>query len=205
MLSDEAIEARANLVREKLGIQHCYAFDAQSALEKLRDTAKNFSFRVGSDEELGTDEAIMDYDSDTLIARDFVFEDLSCGQGRARFTVAHELGHFFLGHKGRRARNKDKDTYLTSRQQIAEIEANIFASYFLVPTELGMNAVSVQDLSDRFQVSIAAAEIAFERIQKIKRRKNGEKRNPPAVVIDLLEEFHRRGYKINSIPTLPKN
>lgn len=200
MLSEEVIEARANLVRNKLGIQHNYSFDSLSALNNLRATAKNFSFRVGSDEELGTDEAIMDYDSDALIVRDFVLDNLRCGQGRARFTIAHELGHFFLGHRGRRARNKDKETYLTSQQKIAEIEANIFASYFLIPTELGKSASNVQELVDRFQVSISAAEIAFERIQRLNRRDSGEKRKPPAIVIDFLEEYRRRGHKIYSIP-----
>jgi hypothetical protein len=200
MISEEAIEARTKLVRKKLEIEHTFAFDVHAALETLRKVAKNFSFRSGSVDELGTDEAIMDYESDTLIAHDTIFSDLKAGRVRARFTIAHELGHFFLGHEGRRARNKDKSVYSSALQKIAETEANIFASYLLVPTDLAMNATTAEEIASRFQVSIEAAEIAFERVQAAKRRLLGKKRKSPAVVINFLEELRKRGYTINSIP-----
>lgn len=198
MISHEIIEARANLVRRKLGIVNASAFDIYNALETLQRIAKNFSFRIGTIEELGTDEAIMDYDSDTLIAHNHVFEDLKSGRARARFTFAHELGHFFLGHEGRRARNKDKRTYKSDQQRIAEAEANIFASYFLVPTDLAVDAASADEIADRFQVSLEAAEIAFERIQTARRRQTGAKRQLPEGVVDYLKERRARGLPVKT-------
>lgn len=43
MNSDEVIAARAELVRKKLGVEHC--FDLFGALKDLTGIAKNFSLR----------------------------------------------------------------------------------------------------------------------------------------------------------------
>ena len=49
---------------------------------------------------------------------------------RRRFTVAHELGHFILGHEG------DSIDEQSDRPMPLEREANTFASHLLIPTDL---------------------------------------------------------------------
>jgi hypothetical protein len=63
---------------------------------------------------------------------------------------------------------------------------------------LASGSKSAQEISDRFQVSIDVAEIAFERIEAINRRINGERRRPPAAVIDFLTAAQKQGYKVRS-------
>ncbi|MER8748099.1 ImmA/IrrE family metallo-endopeptidase [Mesorhizobium sp. M1050] len=197
-LSAETIEKRANFVREKLNIDHVFAFDMYCALERLQQKAKSFSFRCALDDELGNNEATMDDETGTLVARGSVLDDVKDGQTRARFTIAHELGHFFLGHEGQRRRNPNKGVYGNFKERAEESEANIFASYFLVPTKLAWDAKNPEEISDRFQVSLQAAEIAFERVQEARRKATGQKRSLPDVVVDFLKEAQKKGYRVKS-------
>lgn len=196
--SPETIENAAISVRRTLGIENICAPDMYYVLEKLQEKAKKFTFRPALTSEMGYDEAWMDDDAQMLTVRESVLQDARAGRVRARFTLAHEIGHYFLGHKGRRRRNPDKDVYGGAKERIEEGEANQFASYFLVPTELALNAANPEDISCRFRVSSGVAEIAFERIQRVKRKKSGERRRPPDSVIDFLKEAKRRGHPIRS-------
>jgi hypothetical protein len=73
--------------------------------------------------------------------------------GRKRFSVAHELGHYFL-----------HTTHGTSRQ--IEREADAFAGELLVPGHFLRNAIartsSIDELRTLFQVSRQVVEIAAE-------------------------------------------
>jgi len=192
------IEHKALEVREKLGFGKILAPDMHCVLEKLQQKIVKFNFRPALASEMGLDEAWMDDDSHTLTVRECVLENAKAGMGRARFTIAHELGHYFLGHKGRRRRNPNKEVYAGAQERIQEDEADQFASNFLVPTELALDCNGPEDISQRFQISIAAAEISFERVQRARRKATGERRRPPDSVIDFLKEAKRRGHPIRS-------
>jgi len=72
------------------------------------------------------------------------------GYNRQRFTIAHELGHFTLGHQRKgvfvdtpdkyfppKFRNKDSST----GENTQEIEANAFAAALLMPEKLVMEVI----------------------------------------------------------------
>ncbi len=93
---------------------------------------------------------------------------------RDRFTVAHELGHYFLHYPLVRERFPDA-TMVATRwvdendqvQQRAEWEANWFAAAFLMPSELFTQAHrkfggSPARLAAHFGVSTQAAEIRMK-------------------------------------------
>ncbi|MEQ1942328.1 ImmA/IrrE family metallo-endopeptidase [Mesorhizobium sp. VNQ89] len=197
-LSEETIEARAGLLRNKLGLEGISAPCMHGVLEAFEQKAKSFTFRVANSGELGQDEALMDEAAHTLIIRESVLDDIKAGRVRARFTVAHELGHYLLGHKGMKQRTKRLTAYPTARDRIEEEEANVFASYFLVPTRLAWDAISPEDIAMRFQVSSQVAEIAFERICRAKRKFSGQLRRPPDTVVDFLKEAKKRGHPVRS-------
>lgn len=197
-LSEDAIEKKAIQFRSELGLDEISAPCMLNALEAFQHRAKKFSFRTGSCDELGQDEALMDETTHTLTVRDSVMEDVKAGRERARFTIAHELGHYLLGHEGMRLRTRRVTAYPMAKDRIQESEANLFASYLLVPTRLAWDAVSAEDIAMRFQVSRAAADIAFERIARAKRKAAGQPRRLPDSVIDFLKEAKRRGHPIHS-------
>ena len=63
-------------------------------------------------------------------------------EGRKRFTIAHELGHYIL-HKNKNYINCTMEDFYdwTGRKQI-ETEANYFASELLMPSEIVLKLVS---------------------------------------------------------------
>ncbi len=98
-----------------------------------------------------------------------VYNDKSTRQ-RNRFTVAHELGHIFLGHELEK-RNQMTQTFIKSETN-AEQEANIFASRLLAPAcvlwSLGLrNSDEIASVCD---ISHTAAKFRAERMVTLYKR-----------------------------------
>lgn len=99
----------------------------------------------------------------------FIIYDDSLPLGRKRFTVAHELGHIFLGHPlvaGFHARTTGEKLPQT------ESEANIFASRFLAPACVlwGLNVHTAAEISHFCEISAEAAEIRAKRMAELYKR-----------------------------------
>lgn len=97
-----------------------------------------------------------------------VYDDL-LPLGRKRFTVAHELGHIFLGHPlvaGFHARTTGGKLPQT------ESEANVFASRFLAPACVlwGLNVHTAADIARICEISAEAAEIRAKRMAALYKR-----------------------------------
>lgn len=95
--------------------------------------------------------------TEILVAADHVYT-------RKRYTIAHELGHFILHGAGSREfvdtaldfyRRDDSTVHPAKKRE--EIQANIFASHLLMPTELLLQSLRVtrdpRALADLFKVS----------------------------------------------------
>jgi IrrE N-terminal-like domain len=96
------------------------------------------------------------------------------GSPRARFTLAHELGHFLLDdHRnalmsGRVKPHPSKDTATTS-ELLPEREADLFAASFLMPSHILRQNVAraasgyarIKQLSQIFDVSLQCAAIRY--------------------------------------------
>jgi Zn-dependent peptidase ImmA (M78 family) len=102
---------------------------------------------------------------------------------RRRFTIAHEVGHYFLGHQFEAGEHVhvDEGNYISARGPRSatgvdpkEVEANQFAAALLMPSELvrqqatkfrigsGLLDVHVSQLAERFQVSEQAMTIRLD-------------------------------------------
>lgn len=188
------IEKAADTLRQRLNVSDVSCPDLVYLLEnQVNKLIPNFTLKRVFDEELPEDvEADANTESGELRISERIWQQLKNGCVRARFTVAHELGHFFLNHKGTLRRDKQK-----RRQDPATIvqenEANIFAGYFLSPTKLAQECNGAQELSEKFQISNSAAEIRLETLSADIRRKKGIKRPLPAGVIDFMNEQEKRG------------
>jgi hypothetical protein len=55
-----------------------------------------------------------------------------------------------------------------------------------------------EQLSERFDISISAARIRLQEIERMKRRKHGAKRPLPASVLEYLREAKRKGHRVIS-------
>lgn len=88
---------------------------------------------------------------------------------RCRFTIAHELGHIFLGHKligDKRSRKFD-----LSKPEI-EQEADVFASRLLAPACVlwGLNLHTAEEIAAVCNISISAAQARAERMKVLYNR-----------------------------------
>ncbi|MEX6053051.1 ImmA/IrrE family metallo-endopeptidase [Mammaliicoccus sciuri] len=81
---------------------------------------------------------------------------------RMRFTLAHEYGHFKLGHKGVSLYDKN------SMQEVQEeYEANVFASCLLFPLHIRYRLKSeerTEDIVKTLDISHKAAEVAMNEL-----------------------------------------
>ncbi|MET9325929.1 ImmA/IrrE family metallo-endopeptidase [Tsukamurella sp. NPDC003166] len=96
-------------------------------------------------------------------AGDFtIFVPQFTSSARDRFTIAHELGHYFLHY--RFAGHSDERTFGRGQRNRAETEANVFASALLMPKDEFRRQwrASAQDewkVANYFDVSPAAAKV----------------------------------------------
>ena len=97
-----------------------------------------------------------------------IFNDKDIRQ-RSRFTIAHELGHIFLGHTlkiGRYTRTFDLS------KPIEESEADVFASRLLAPACVlwGLDLHTPQEIASACDISLQAATIRAERMKVLYKR-----------------------------------
>lgn len=115
---------------------------------------------------------------------DFIlaYDDVSSNWQRMRFTIAHELGHFFLGHYDFENSSdiivdgklglSDHESYVVYEQ-----EANYFAKRLLVPTPVLMDVnskmpVDSYSLSSIFQVSLECSKYIIKGVNNFLRYGN---------------------------------
>lgn len=94
----------------------------------------------------------------------YIVYDDTVSKERTRFTIAHELGHIFLGHPlklGYHARTIDIDKPETERQ------ADMFAIRLLVPACVvwGLNLHTPDEIQKEFHISHAAAKARASRME----------------------------------------
>lgn len=89
-------------------------------------------------------------------------------QRRQRFTFAHELGHFMC-HRELRDRFEDGDETLNDYNNEVEKEANVFASWLLMPTNLmrdefagsAWETKTLCEIGNRFESSLQASALRY--------------------------------------------
>lgn len=99
----------------------------------------------------------------------YIVYDDTVSKERIRFTIAHELGHIFLGHTlklGYHARTIDIDKPETERQ------ADMFAIRLLVPACVvwGLNLHTPEEIQEAFHISHAAAKARASRMEVLYER-----------------------------------
>lgn len=90
-------------------------------------------------------------------------------EGRKRFAIAHELGHFELHTVSQLVVCAEEDMYVWNENKKQEFEANEFAASILMPTEIFTrhfdagppNIEIVKDLSGKFRTTLTATILRY--------------------------------------------
>ena len=122
-------------------------------------------------------EAQFDPATNEILLSEQVYEYLHANQPRARFTVAHEIGHATMhGSYYKEIIKGNRKALVLNRGEIPayadpEKQANRFASEFLMPTPLVRKLISEGanhiELARIFHVSFSAAEIKYNNVKNL--------------------------------------
>ncbi|WP_351008793.1 ImmA/IrrE family metallo-endopeptidase [Shewanella sp. S1-58-MNA-CIBAN-0166] len=159
-LSTATIEAAARNCRTSFRITKPYI-----NVCKLLDALQELSllvYEVVEDHELGDEDARTYPNNKRILIKNSVYEAAADGNGRARFTIAHELGHLDL-HKGVQP-GFSRGTHKVFED--SEWQADTFASEFLMNTDFIYSTDSAEDLVERFGVSYTAACMKLKKHRK---------------------------------------
>ncbi|RRD43512.1 ImmA/IrrE family metallo-endopeptidase [Comamonadaceae bacterium OH3737_COT-264] len=117
---------------------------------------------------LGGVEASFDPVGMTLFLTEKTYNNLVRGDGRALFTLSHELGHFLL-HAGVKVLHRESSSRAGHKiYEDSEWQANAFAAEFCMPLDaiLQLKERTAEAISLHFGVSLTAASVRREQLQK---------------------------------------
>lgn len=95
-------------------------------------------------------------------------------EGRKRFAVAHELGHFELHTDSQLILCTEEDMYVWNETEEQELEANEFAANILMPEEIfkcylkneAPNMETVKELAQEFRTTLTATALRYVNISQ---------------------------------------
>ena len=95
--SKRDIKRLALTIRKKFGLEHNALFPVVEMIEVVLPVFDpQFNFEIVEDCECGLDEANYDPRHNLMRIRQSVYDGAYNCNGRDRFTLAHELGHYFM-------------------------------------------------------------------------------------------------------------
>ena len=168
------IENLATRMREQLDIgEDVYYVDVLSILEfRLKDLFDDDITYSIPDEWTRAEEAYYDSDKNVIFIRAEVYDRAVLGDGRARFTIMHEIAHYILFKIWGNPELMDiseivRYSNATLHSMDTEWQANTFAGAFLCRNEL-VRFSEIEEIAGQCGVSLCAAETAFCVSRKIK-------------------------------------
>ncbi|MFC5586654.1 ImmA/IrrE family metallo-endopeptidase [Nitratireductor kimnyeongensis] len=161
----DQIGLAAEEVRRLLHVERTPYFPVVDIIESVLDNQLGLlSFEIDPEEEMGEAEGYTAPDGSLIILREDVYVAACNGEARARFTSAHELGHWFMHTNIPLARAPSRGA---KPYRLAEPQANAFAAEILMPRRFVTSADTVATIMARHGVS---AEAATNRIKFLKNK-----------------------------------
>jgi Zn-dependent peptidase ImmA (M78 family) len=155
----------ADGVRVQFSLYADPEFPVMEFIEKVLDQRLGvLRLEVLDEAEMGDYEGLTDPKGEFMCLRLDVYEKGWARDGRARFTAAHELGHFFLHTNIPMARASPERHVVAYRR--CEPQANQFAAELLMPRHFMRPDDTVQRVADRHRVSLEAARNRIDYMQK---------------------------------------
>jgi hypothetical protein len=165
-LSWDKIGRVAEAHRERLGMSDRVHLPVIDIMERVLDGQLGlFEFMVGEKEEMGAAEGYTHPSGDFVMLREDVYLKGLKGDGRARWTAAHEWGHWAL-HAGQPLARVHIEVAVKP-YQCAETQAHQFAAELLVPRALVVRDDDECSIAKRFGISQEAAQRRVKFLRKL--------------------------------------
>jgi Zn-dependent peptidase ImmA (M78 family) len=196
--TDEQLEEIGRSFLRRIGLEHQVRPDVMTVISKLKRVETAFNYRRVPD--MPDAEAEWNSEATEVAMRESIFTGMQHGDPHPRFVVFHELSHYALGHKGTRNRISSPQVRQYSGAQVKheETEASRLAVIIMAPEYLVAEGASAEDIASQFSMSLTAAILRKEEIDRIRRRRRGELRPLPESVKELLRNARDQGYPIQT-------
>lgn len=178
-LRDSEVRENAKTLRTFLGVSDAERVDPLM-LEEATEIwtvrgKKPFRLEVVADAELPSDSGLTSYDGSRILIQITrrIRHAAYMGDGYARYTIAHELGHATLhldmlirGAAMPRRRARNAPLSWIPKFKSAEHQAMVFGAGFLINDHFAKQLSSPEEISVQAGVSLQAARIYFEHVQE---------------------------------------
>jgi hypothetical protein len=149
------IERMASTVRRHLGVPPDARISMQPILEHTLDLLfEDAHFEIEEDYKMAGAEARTSYYEPLITVAARTYRDLGRGEGRARMTIAHEIGHLMMHCLRPVAMNRSN---FYDRHCDPEWQADVFAAALLMPKAAFRRCRTVGEAMKLFGVSRSAA------------------------------------------------
>jgi Zn-dependent peptidase ImmA (M78 family) len=198
--TDEQLEEIGRELLRRLGLENRVRPEPMTVIAKLKHEGSGFSYRRVPDRDMAHAEAEWDSDACEVAMRESIFVGMQRGDPHSCFVVFHELSHYCLGHKGTRNRIPNPQLRRMSAPQVKheESEASRLAVILMAPEHLVAENTSAEKLASMFGLSLTAAILRKEEVDRIRRRRRGELRPLPASVKEMLRNARDKGFPIQT-------
>ena len=157
--SKAAISDYARKLRRLCGYENKNTFPVMQFLELILPSLfPDLNLEIPEAEELPFKEGETLPGSNTIRIRKDIYLAACEGDGRARFTVAHEVGHFLLHTPDSIVLCRMEEGQRLRTFEDPEWQANFFAGELLAPVYLA-KGMTKQQIMKEFQLSEAAAKV----------------------------------------------
>lgn len=164
--SKRDIKRLALTIRKKFGLEHIALFPVVEMIEVVLPMVDpRFNFEIVEDHECGLDAANYNPTQNLMRIRRSVYDGAYDNNGRDRFTLAHELGHYFMHRDVDLALSRINDRRSVPAYCNSEWQANAFASALLMPDHI-IKDMRPDQIAKICGTSLSAAEIAYKQKKK---------------------------------------
>jgi hypothetical protein len=178
-LSDSEVRENADRVRRFLGLANVKRVDPL-VLEQIQEIwtvrgLKPFRLEIVPDDRLPNEVGLTTFDGSKILVQipRRIRHDAFLGDGYARNTFGHELGHATLhfdkltrgAAMPRRSVGNVTPGWIPKFKS-AEHQVKVFAAAFFINDEIGRQLRSPEQISIEFGVSLQSAQIYFEQVQE---------------------------------------
>ena len=160
-LSRKRISEITYIVRSAFGFENEEYFPIVACIEFLAAEDDDFNFEIVEPAELSDTYATTNTDQNVMYIRKDVYERAANGNPRDRFTLCHELGHYFLHQPGMISNARGK----VPKYCDPEWQANTFAGELMAPKHLIKN-MQPEEIAQKCGMSRVAAEIQYKMLLK---------------------------------------
>jgi uncharacterized protein DUF955 len=192
----KGIASSAKHLRETLNISLKEALPIFDVLEfRIADFFKEFRFVVDLDHNFDPSVLAMTrQDPPEIIVRESVYQHAAVGSEPARVVLAHELGHFWLGHGGNVARGVAPSL---EHSQL-EWQADEFAAELLMPGNIAKQ-MTADHIAKQFAVPLKTAKIRRQALEARQKSLSATNNFGFEAYTGLLSRFEKE--VLNWVPT----